>query len=69
MAAVRVAFCWFGARKKESQRVAAWFEEDMQLAEQAFVIARTDLVAHLTERLTSQAGKKTARRTDRETRG
>jgi Putative addiction module component len=50
----------------ECQRVAARFDEAVQLAEQAFVSELTGLVEHLTERLTGR--KKTRRRGERETR-
>ena len=44
--------------EEESQRVAARFDEAVQLAEQAFVTELTGLVAHLTERLTGQVDNK-----------
>jgi hypothetical protein len=44
--------------EEESQRVAARFDEAVQLAEQAFVSELTGLVAHLTERLTGQIDNK-----------
>ncbi len=44
--------------EEESQRVAARFDEAVQLAEQAFVSELTGLVAHLTERLTGQVDNK-----------
>ncbi|MBL8794672.1 MAG: hypothetical protein JNM56_12265 [Planctomycetia bacterium] len=39
--------------RQEQQRVAARFEEAVRLAEQAFVAELSQLVAHLTERLTA----------------
>ena len=42
----------------ECQRVAARFDEAVQLAEQAFASELTDLVEHLTERLTGRVDGK-----------
>ena len=41
--------------QQECERVAARFDEAVQLAEQAFIEELQDLVSHLTERLTGQA--------------
>ena len=41
--------------RQECERVAARFDEAVQLAEQAFMEELQDLVAHLTERLTGQS--------------
>ena len=47
-----------GLYRQECQRVAARFDEAVQLAEQAFVEELTRLISHLTERLTGQADGK-----------
>jgi hypothetical protein len=44
--------------EEECQRVAARFDEAVQLAEQAFASELTDLVEHLTERLTGRVDGK-----------
>ena len=44
--------------QQECDRVAARFDEAVQLAEQAFLEELQDLVAHLTERLTGEADNK-----------
>ena len=44
--------------EQECQRVAARFDDAVQLAEQAFVDELSKLVSHLTERLTGQADGK-----------
>lgn len=44
--------------RQECQRVAARFDEAIQLAEQAFIEELQQLVAHLTERLTGQVDGK-----------